>query len=97
MDARLPLRAILAMPWYALTPRRVRSRFLHTRFGREGVQVQKLAVSLGSNCVSPGGLFATAFVGLASTGLIVAITGYDTLASFRPVRLIATASHTCGL
>ena len=56
------------MPWYALTPRRVRSRFLHTRFGREGVQVQKFAMSLGSNCISPGGLFATAFVGLASTG-----------------------------
>jgi Na+/H+-translocating membrane pyrophosphatase len=95
VDARLPLRAILAIPWYALRSRRVRAWLLHTRFGREGVQVQKLAVSLGSNCVSPRGLFAAAFVGLAITGLIVALTGYDTSASFRPVRFIATASHTC--
>jgi hypothetical protein len=33
---------------------------------------QKLAVGLGSNAVSPSGLFAAAFVGLAITGFTAA-------------------------
>jgi K(+)-stimulated pyrophosphate-energized sodium pump len=55
---------------------------------------QNPAVGATSNPVGPGGLFWAAFVGLAITGLIVAITEYYTSASFRPVKLIATASQT---
>src|SRR5919198_1331715 len=55
---------------------------------------QKVAVGATSNFVGPGGLFWAAFVGLAITGLIVAIPQYYTSASFRPVKLIATASQT---
>src|SRR5437764_4139926 len=55
---------------------------------------QKLAGGVGSNPVGPGGLFWAAFVGLAITGLIVAITEYYTSASFRPVKAIANASQT---
>ena len=47
-----------------------------------------------TNGVSAGGLFLATVVGLMITGLLVAITEYYTSASYRPVKLIATASQT---
>ncbi|MFO0754253.1 MAG: sodium-translocating pyrophosphatase [Thermodesulfovibrionales bacterium] len=43
---------------------------------------------------TPGGVFTTALIGLALTGLIVIITEYFTSKSFAPVKHIAAASQT---
>jgi Na+/H+-translocating membrane pyrophosphatase len=48
-------------------------------------------VGLGSNAVSPGGLFATAFVGLTSTGVVVAIIeSYTTAVSLQGAAMTVT-------
>ena len=48
-------------------------------------------MGLGSNAVSPGGLFATAFVGLTSTGVVVAITeSYTTAVSLQGAAMTVT-------
>ena len=48
----------------------------------------------GQSTYSPNQLYLAALIGLAMTGVIVAITNYYTSTAFRPVRKIALASET---
>jgi K(+)-stimulated pyrophosphate-energized sodium pump len=48
----------------------------------------------GQTTYTPNQLYLAALIGLAMTGVIVAITNYYTSTSFRPVRKIALASET---
>ncbi len=52
------------------------------------------AIQIGQVTYQPGRLYLAALVGLAMTGVIVAITNYYTSMSFKPVRRIALASET---
>src|SRR5271165_1942809 len=52
------------------------------------------AIQIGQATYEPGRLYLAALVGLAMTGVIVAITNYYTSMSFKPVRRIALASET---
>ncbi|HKM58355.1 MAG TPA: sodium-translocating pyrophosphatase [Chthoniobacterales bacterium] len=52
------------------------------------------AIQIGQATYGPGRLYLAALVGLAMTGVIVAITNYYTSMSFKPVRRIALASET---
>jgi K(+)-stimulated pyrophosphate-energized sodium pump len=51
-------------------------------------------IQVGNSTYSPGQLYLAALIGLAMTGVIVAITNYYTSTAFRPVRKIAQASET---
>jgi len=51
-------------------------------------------IQVGNSTYTPGQLYLAALIGLAMTGVIVAITNYYTSTAFRPVRKIAQASET---
>ena len=51
-------------------------------------------IQIGQASYQPGQLYLAALVGLAMTGVIVAITNYYTSTAFKPVRRIALASET---
>jgi K(+)-stimulated pyrophosphate-energized sodium pump len=51
-------------------------------------------IQVGNSTCTPGQLYLAALIGLAMTGVIVAITNYYTSTAFRPVRKIAQASET---
>src|SRR6202047_2056125 len=51
-------------------------------------------VQIGQSTYTSGQLYLATLIGLAMTGVIVAITNYYTSAAFKPVRRIALASET---
>jgi K(+)-stimulated pyrophosphate-energized sodium pump len=52
------------------------------------------AIQVGQSTYTSGQLYLASLVGLAMTGVIVAITNYYTSTAFKPVRSIALASET---
>jgi K(+)-stimulated pyrophosphate-energized sodium pump len=51
-------------------------------------------IQVGNSTYTPGQLYLAALIGLAMTGVIVAITNYYTSTAYSPVRKIAQASET---
>ncbi len=52
------------------------------------------SIHIGATSVPPQNLYLASLIGLAMTGIIVAITNYYTSTAFQPVRSIARASET---